>query len=152
MAREILDILSVGLKGAMESTPDILYVVAAGNADNDVEFDVYIPAAYDLPNLMVVGAVDQAGDPTDFTSGGRNVVVYANGFEVESWVPGSKRMSMSGTSMSSPQVCNLAGKVFTQRPELTPEQAIDAIEAGADANPDYPEIKLLDPRRTLAAE
>jgi len=152
MAREILDILSVGLKGAMESTPDILYVVAAGNADNDVEFDVFIPAAYDLPNLMVVGAVDQAGDPTDFTSGGRNVVVYANGFEVESWVPGSKRMSMSGTSMSSPQVCNLAGKVFAQHPELTPEQAIDAIEAGADPNPDYPEIKLLDPRRTLAAE
>jgi subtilisin family serine protease len=151
LAREMLDILSEGLEGAMKSTPDILYVVAAGNADNDVEFDIFIPAAYDLPNLMVVAAVDQAGDPTDFTSGGRNVKVYASGFEVDSWVPGGKRMSMSGTSMASPQVCNLAGKIFAKHPEMTPAQVIDAIEDGAEINPEHPEIKLLDPRSTLAA-
>ena len=52
--------------------------------------------------LRVVGAVDQAGDPTDFTSGGRNVKVYANGFQVESYVPGGGTMKMSGTSMASP--------------------------------------------------
>ena len=46
------------------------------NSDSYVEFDVSIPANFDLDNIIVVGAVDQAGDPTDFTSGGRNVRVY----------------------------------------------------------------------------
>ncbi len=72
MAREMVDILAEGLESAMAATPEILYISAAGNDDNDVDFDVVIPSNFTLPNLMVVGAVDQAGDPTSFTSGGRN--------------------------------------------------------------------------------
>ena len=92
LAREMLGILEEGLREAMASTPQILYCVAAGNSDSDVEFDVSIPANFDLDNMIVVGAVDQAGDPTSFTSTGRNVRVFANGFEVESYVPGGMRM------------------------------------------------------------
>ena len=117
------------------ATPEILFVTAAGNDDNDVEFDVVIPSNFDLPNLMVVGAVDQAGEPTGFTSGGRNVRVYANGFEVESYVPGGETMKMSGTSMASPNVCNLAAKLFTLEPALTPAQVRELIEKGADPEP-----------------
>ncbi|MEZ4386732.1 MAG: S8 family serine peptidase [Candidatus Krumholzibacteriia bacterium] len=150
LARGMLDVLADGLREAMATTPGILYCVAAGNSDSDVEFDVSIPASFGLPNMIVVGAVDQAGDPTDFTSGGEDVVVYANGFEVESTVPGGERMPMSGTSMASPQVCNLAGKLVAIRPELQPAQIIDLIERGADPHPDHPEILLLNPRRSLA--
>jgi len=149
LAGEMLDILETGLKGALESTPGILYVCAAGNDDNDVEFDRVIPSSWDLPNLLVVGAVDQAGDPTDFTSGGETVQVYANGFEVESFVPGGTRLAMSGTSMASPQVCNLAGKLFAVRPELTPAEAAQLIREGADPHPTDPHIRLMNPRRTL---
>jgi subtilisin family serine protease len=149
MAREMLDILAEGLREAMAATPGILYCVAAGNSDSDVEFDVSIPANFELENMIVVGAVDQAGDPTDFTSGGRNVRVYANGFEVESDVPGGHRMAMSGTSMASPQVCNLAGKLLAVDPELTPGDLIRLIEEGADPHPDHPEMLLLNPRQSL---
>ncbi len=149
LAGKLLDILEAGLKGAIESTPDILYVCAAGNDDNDVAFDRVIPSSWDLPNLLVVGAVDQAGDPTDFTAGGKTVRVYANGFEVESHVPGGKDMKMSGTSMASPQVCNLAGKLFTVRPALTPTQAVDLIVKGCTTKPDHPYIPLIDPRKSL---
>ncbi len=150
MAREMIDILSGGLHDAMTATPQILYVAAAGNSDNDVEFDVTIPSGFDLPNLMVVGAVDQAGDPTSFTSGGRNVKVYADGFQVESKVPGGRTMKMSGTSMASPNVCNLAAKMLALKPGLTPAQVIKLIEQGADPHPEHPEILLLNPKATVA--
>ena len=62
MAREMIGVLSDGLREAMASTPQILYCVAAGNSDSDVEFDVSIPANFDLDNMIVVGAVDSAND------------------------------------------------------------------------------------------
>ena len=150
LAREMIGILSDGLREALAATPDILYVAAAGNDDNDVEFDVVIPSSFDLPNLMVVGAVDQAGDPTSFTSGGRNVKVYANGFQVESFVPGGATMKMSGTSMASPNVCNLAGKLLALQPGLTPAQVVALIEQGADPHPQHPAILLMNPRQSVA--
>ena len=148
MAREMINVLSDGLKGAFASTPEILYVSAAGNADNDVEFDLTIPSGFDLPNLMVVGAVDQAGDPTSFTSGGRNVRVFANGFQVESLVPGGKTMKMSGTSMASPNVCNLAAKLFAINPKLKPGEVMQIIEKGCEAHADDPDILVINPVRS----
>jgi subtilisin family serine protease len=149
LARAMLDVLSEGLREAMASTPQILYCVAAGNSDSDVEFDVSIPANFDLPNMIVVGAVDQAGDPTDFTSGGRNVVVFANGFQVDSTVPDGHRMAMSGTSMASPQVCNLAAKLLAVRPELSPTELIRFIEEGATPHAKYPEMLLMHPKKSV---
>ncbi len=150
MAREMIEILSDGLRAAIATTPDILYVSAAGNDDNDVEFDVVIPSNFDLPNLMVVGAVDQAGDPTSFTSGGRNVKVYANGFQVESYVPGGGTMKMSGTSMASPNVCNLAAKLFALDPALNPDKVVRIIEESADPHPDHYEILRMNPLQAAA--
>jgi len=148
MAKEMIGILSDGLHQAMVDSPDILFVTAAGNDDNDVEFDVVIPSSFNLPNLMVVGALDQAGDPTSFTSGGENVRVYANGFQVESYVPGGETMKMSGTSMASPNVCNLAGKLITRKPDLKPAEVVLIIEQGADAHPDHPAILRMNAKRS----
>jgi subtilisin family serine protease len=138
-----------GLHEAIANAPQILFVCAAGNADNDVEFDEYIPSSFELPNLLTVGAVDQAGEPTSFTSTGRNVVVYANGFEVESFVPGGDRMKMSGTSMSSPNVMNLAAKLIALDPELNPAEVIDLIKRGADRKEGALSYLLLNPRRSV---
>ncbi len=149
MAREMIDVLSKGLHDSMAAAPGILFVSAAGNDDNDVEFDVVIPSSFDMPNLMIIGAVDQAGNPTSFTSGGRNVRVYANGFQVESEIPGGGTMKMSGTSMASPNVCNLAAKLFTVKPELSPEEVVSLIEEGADPNKDHPNILLINPKKTV---
>ena len=132
LAGELLGILKQGLIDAMTSSPDILFVVAAGNDDNDVAFDEVIPSNFVMPNVMVVGAVDQSGDPTGFTSSGDNVRVYSNGFQVESYVPGGDRMKMSGTSMSAPNVTNLAAKLVALDPQLSPEDIVRLIEEGAD--------------------
>jgi subtilisin family serine protease len=149
LASKVLSILSKGLHDAIESAPEILFVSSAGNEDSDVEFDQVIPSSFELPNLLIVGAVDQAGEPTSFTSTGRNVVVYANGFEVESYVPGGERMKMSGTSMSSPNVMNLAAKLIALDPELTPAEVIDLIKRGADRKEGALSYLLLNPKRSV---
>jgi len=149
LAAEYLGILKAGMAAALGGAPDILFVAAAGNDDNDVEFDQSIPGALDLPNLMMIGAVDQAGRRTGFTSRGRRVEIYANGFEVESFIPGGKRMKMSGTSMASPNAANLAAKLIALRPGLTPAQTVDLIRRGADSLEGQEGLRLLNPRASV---
>jgi subtilisin family serine protease len=149
LTRKIFDILSDGLHDAMRDAQSILFVTAAGNSDNDVEFDKMIPPSFELPNLLVVGAVDQAGDPTSFTSQGRNVRLYANGFEVESYVPGGDRMAASGTSMASPAVVNLAAKILAVEPDMTPQAIIELIDEGATPRDGDENFLLLDPKATV---
>lgn len=132
LARRIFDIESRALREAMASAPGILFVTAAGNSDEDVDFIEDMPASFDLPNLIAVGAVDQAGDEAAFTSYGQRVRVYANGYEVESYVPGGEILALSGTSMASPQVVNLAAKLLVRHPQLTTAQLRNAILDGAD--------------------
>ncbi|MHB8079655.1 MAG: S8 family serine peptidase, partial [Candidatus Krumholzibacteriia bacterium] len=149
LAAEYLGILKGGMAAALAGAPGILFVAAAGNDDNDVEFDESIPGALDLPNLMMVGAVDQAGRRTGFTSRGRRVEIYANGFEVESFIPGGGRMKMSGTSMASPNAANLAAKLIALRPALTPAQTVDLIRRGADSLEGQEGLLLLNPRASV---
>ena len=147
--RELFDILKNGLYDALASAPEILFITSAGNDDNDVEFDEVIPSSFELPNLITVGAVDQAGDPTDFTSGGSNVVIYANGFEVDSYVPGGGRMKASGTSMSSPNALNLAAKLYRPRPLAdTVSEVIDLMKRGATPSQANPSMLLIHPQRS----
>ena len=115
----------------MQSAPEILFICAAGNANANSGFNETAPAAFTLPNLLVVGAVDQAGDEASFTSYGDTVKVYASGYQVESTVPGGARISFSGTSMASPNVVNLAAKLLALDPALTPAQVIKLIVKGA---------------------
>ena len=75
------------------------------------------------------------------------MVVYANGFEVDSYFPGGSRITFSGTSMSSPNGANLAAKLVAVNPSLTPAQVIDLIIKGADRTDAG--ILLVHPRRTL---
>lgn len=135
-AAELYAIWRTAVETAIKNAPDTLFVTAAGNADSDSGFLENIPAALHLPNLIAVGAVNQAGDETSFTSYGDTVVVDADGYNVESYVPGGAKVRLSGTSMASPNVVNLAAKLIALDPSLTPEQVIDLIKQGATASED----------------
>ncbi len=148
-AREIFDIGRNGLYDALKNAPDILFVTAAGNSDNDVNFDEVIPSSFDLPNMMTVGAVDQAGDETSFTSFGKNVSAYADGFEVDSHIPGGSLLKLSGTSMASPEVANLAAKLFALDPALKPSDVIDLIRQGLEPSKNNPRILLINPQKSV---
>jgi len=148
-ARQIFEITRVALFNSIKNAPNILFVTAAGNENNDVKFDEFYPSSFELPNMLTVGAVDQAGEETSFTSFGRTDV-YADGFEVMSYVPGGDQMKLSGTSMSSPNVMNLAAKLFAKKPTLTVAQVKDLIVKGCDAKKAGDRtIMLINPKKSF---
>jgi len=150
IAREYFDIQKDALAKAFASAPDILFVTAAGNSNENASFIEDIPAGIKAPNLITVGAVDRAGDEASFTSYGPTVVVDANGYQVESVIPGGDKLAESGTSMASPQVANLAAKILAVNPKLTPAQVIALIRKTADKTPDG-RRSLIDPKKAVAA-
>ena len=69
------------------------------------------------------------------------MAVHANGYQVDSDVPGGRRVALSGTSMSAPQVTNLAAKMLAVNPGLSAVEVIAIIQRTAE--------KTTDGRRTL---
>jgi subtilisin family serine protease len=149
LARKMFEVERNALYEAIKNAPGILFVCGSGNEDNDANFSEYIPASFELPNLITVGAVDSEGKKAPFTTEGKSVDFYANGYEVESYVPGGDRMKVSGTSMASPQVANLAAKLLALHPQLTPAQLIALIGKGAEPSSEDPKIKLIHPAKSL---
>ncbi|MBK7613674.1 MAG: S8 family serine peptidase [Burkholderiales bacterium] len=150
LAREYFDIGKVAMQRAFASAPEILFVTAAGNSNSDASFVEDIPAGIALPNLLTVGAVDLAGDEAPFTSYGPTVKVHANGYQVESYLPGGMRVALSGTSMASPQVANLAAKLLAVNPKLKPGDLIRIIVSTAERSADG-RRNLVHPKKALAA-
>ncbi len=109
--------------------PQTLFVVAAGNSNQDVLEYGEVPASNNgATNLLVVGAVDRFGHWATFTnSNPERVQVFDHGVEVDSLVPSGEHVPLSGTSMASPNVANLAGKLVALDPALTPERLITVI-------------------------
>jgi hypothetical protein len=149
IARDYFEIEKTALQRAFASAPEILFVTAAGNSNSDSSFGEFIPSSIVLPNLLTVGAVDKAGDEAPFTSYGPTVAVHANGYQVESYLPGGKRVALSGTSMASPNVANLAAKLLAAKPSLKPTEVIAIIRETADKTTDGRRI-LIDPVKAMA--
>lgn len=144
IARRLFALERDALREAIASAPEILFIAGSGNEDNSADFEEYIPAGLNLPNLITAGAVDRAGEETSFSTFGKTVVVHANGFQVESMLPGGDRVKFSGTSMASPQVANLAAKLFALKPELTVAQVRQAIVETAERKG---RVNLIHPRQ-----
>jgi subtilisin family serine protease len=134
------------LRDAIAGAPDILFITTAGNTNSDSGFEETYPADIALPNLMTIGAVDSAGNETSFSSFGRTTVAHANGYRVDSFIPGGERLRASGTSMAAPQVTNLAAKLWALYPDLTVAEVKRLILDVAERNG---RVNLIHPRRTL---
>ena len=148
-AKKIFDIAAKGVEEAIASAPDILFVAGAGNEDEDVDFVRSFPAGLNLPNLLTVGAVDVALQPAAFTSYGKSIDVYANGFEVPSKVPGGMPINISGTSLAAPYVTNLAAKLLAVNPGLKVVELRAIIEGTATAEGER-RLKVIHPAAALA--
>ncbi len=152
LARRIFEIRADALRRAIASAPQILFVTAAGNSNNDNRFSERVPASIDLPNVLTVGSLDRAGEETASTSYGK-VDVYANGYEVESNVPGGRKQTWSGTSMAAPEITNLAAKLLAVKPLLPVAQLRRIILQNADEKiiTADKKLRLLNPRNSFAA-
>ncbi|MEM6946659.1 MAG: S8 family serine peptidase [Pseudomonadota bacterium] len=150
MAARLFAIDRQGFLDAVNSAPEILFVAAAGNAASNSGFDGAYPSSIAAPNLIAVGAVDSAGAETPFTSYGETVRLHANGSEVVSALPGGGALAMSGTSMAAPQVSNLASRILSVRPDLSPPEVIAIMRATA-TSPDGGRLHLIHPAQALRA-
>lgn len=137
------------LRDAFASAPEILFICGSGNENNDANFADYIPAGIDLPNVITVGAVNDEGKRTSFTTEGKSVDFYANGYEIESYVPGGDRMKFSGTSMASPQVANVAAKMLAINPKLPPAEIISIIKSTSTPDPEGKGLLLIHPKNAV---
>ena len=147
-AKAVFETANRALEESFRGAPEILFVAGAGNEDEDVDFVRSFPAGINLPNVITVGAVDVALQPAAFTSYGRSIDVYANGFEVPSKVPGGMPINISGTSLSAPYVTNLAGKMLAVNPKLTTAEVRAIIEETATAEGPR-RLKVINPAAAL---
>ena len=149
---KIFATMSRVMEEAIQSTPGTLFIAGAGNEDEDVDFVKSFPAGFDLPNLITVGAVDISLQPASFTSFGKSIDLYANGFEVNTRMPGGKRTLISGTSLAAPQVSNLAAKLLAVEPSLSVSELRELIEETAtwEGKPEK-RIKVIHPKAAIAA-
>lgn len=120
-------------QSVITTCPDTLFVVPAGNSSRDVLEYQDIPAALQHPNLITVGAVDKYGRWAHFTNSNAKIVrIYDFGVDVPGLIPTGETLPLSGTSMGSPNVANLAGKLLAVNPLLAPTDVIALIEQTAD--------------------
>lgn len=147
--KAVFDRMNGALETAFRSAPDVLFIAGAGNEDQDVDFVRSFPAGINLPNVITVGAVDVALQPAGFTSYGKSIDLYANGFEVPSKAPTGLPINISGTSLAAPQVTNLAGKLLAVNPKLTVAQLRQIIEeTSTEEGPK--KFKVINPKAALA--
>ena len=110
-------------------------VVAASG--NDGDGTPQYPAAY--PEVIAVGATDESGRLTDFSSSGHWLDLAAPGFNIVSTHPGALGFHYGigdGTSFSAPLVSGTAALVRAAYPTLTPAEVADRLRQTArDAGP-----------------
>ncbi|MBA2935156.1 S8 family serine peptidase [Sphingomonas sp. CGMCC 1.13654] len=132
----------------MADSSEVLFVVAAGNSDLNIAQSEFFPAAFDLPNVIVAGAVDQMGNMATFTNYGAARMVYAEGCDIMSCAPGGVPLTLSGTSVAAAKVTSLAAKLLALRPELTPSEIVEHVMRTGLVGPDG--TRSIDVDRALA--
>lgn len=106
---------------------DMFFVCAAGNDGNDIEQYPTYPAAYDLDNIISVGATNSQGEITTFSNYGKLVDVFAPGKDIYSTLPNNAFGSMDGTSMAAPFVSGCAALLLGKSSNLTAEEIKNRI-------------------------
>lgn len=109
-----------------------LFVMAAGNYGTDISYICDLrPACFDLPNVIVVGALDRSVDLPKLysapngklqTNYGSRVHIGAIGEDVFSTAAFGRYGVMSGSSFAAPQVAAVASLVMRKYSKLTPQQ------------------------------
>jgi len=102
-----------------------LFVWAAGNSNRDVDPDIAAFGSFNLPNIIAVGSITEAGERSNFSNfstSNQNVHIYAPGTAIYSTMINGTYASWSGTSMATPFAVGVAGLLLSRNPTLTASQ------------------------------
>lgn len=126
----------------------VAFVAAAGNGGEDAIGDdtdatPNYPAAFRLPNLVSVAAVDSDGRLAAFSNFGRTTVdVAAPGVQIASTAPGGAYAWSDGTSMAAPHVAGVAALLASHRPQATGADLVDTLRATVDRSSRLREVTV----------
>jgi subtilisin family serine protease len=105
-----------------------LFVAAAGNSGSNIDKNPMYPAAYDLPNILSVAAINNQGNLASFSNYGvQSVDIAAPGVSILSSVPGNGYSYYNGTSMATPHASGAAALVLSQNLSASPAVLKDTI-------------------------
>ena len=115
----------------------VLVFTSAGNSNTDA---IAYPGGYDH-TVTVAGTLFDIDLKYGSSNYGEWVDISAPGVTIYSTTPGNTYGYKSGTSMSCPVVCGVAGLVWALHPDWTPDrvalQLIETADNIDDHNPDY---------------
>jgi len=116
---------------AINAHPDTLYVVSAGNSDDDAA--LYMPCNTPVANLICVGSTDSRDLRSNFSNYSATAVdLYAPGSDIDSTDLGGTYGFASGTSMASPHVAGAAALLVSARPSATVAELRSALLGSVD--------------------
>lgn len=103
------------------SAPNTLFVFAAGNDGMNNDDYGTSPANIKADNVITVGATYKNEFFAPFSNYGTKMVdIAAPGMLIDSAIPGNDYLKVSGTSQAAPYVANVAAKIKSANPKLTP--------------------------------
>jgi|GEM_PF-2861121 len=110
----------------------VLFVMSAGNDGEDIDGQERFPAAYPLPNGIVVANSNNRDELSSSSNWGSDLVdIAAPGTDLFGPEPGGEWGQHSGTSYSGPMVGGVAAMVWATYPEMSARQVREAILTGA---------------------
>jgi RHS repeat-associated protein len=118
---------NLALKDAMQNS-GILFVVAAGNRGGDIYSLPVYPAAFDMPNMLTVAAIDNYGVLAPFSTYGNKIHVAAPGVNIVSSTPDNTYDYFTGTSAAAPFVSGIAALIKSKYPAATIKEITDRIK------------------------
>ena len=146
------NIIERGILYAQQQEKDVLWVIAAGNDEEDTKFTTPASLSEQFPlNVITVAASNQANELSNFSNRGPLVTVAAPGGnaaffgsqKIFSTLPtgcflfffncGDRYGGMMGTSQAAPQVTGLAALVLSEHPDFTSSEIKECIVSGATA-------------------
>lgn len=108
------------LKIEMQNHPNILFIVAAGNEETNIDLSPTYPAGFDLPNMIVVASVDRNNNLSEFSNyGAQHVHLAACGENILAAQAGGGEKIVQGTSFAAPIVTRAAAKILISNPDIS---------------------------------
>lgn len=118
--------LAAAIEGAKAA--GIVFIAAAGNAQQDVDLFPSYPSSYESDNVVAVGAVGRDGKLASFSNfGSEGVDIAAPGVDILSTAPGGSYKTLSGTSMATPFVSGALALLFAIEPSISMADAINRL-------------------------
>jgi subtilisin family serine protease len=126
---------SLAMLEAISSSPETLYVVAAGNdsANNDIQ--PKYPCNLELPNVLCVAATDEFNGLASFSNyGAVTVDLAAPGVRILTTHPDGY-VEFHGSSAATPHVSGAAALLWSRHPQASVAQITQALIKGVEAVP-----------------